>query len=729
MKRVPLLTTFYLHILLSLLSCSTHKVEPDGDIPKQKEETTFIFKQTTLYFGEEAEPYITVLDANTVVIPADAPQKLVAKPGEVIFVPFSSENPEGFMGKVKTVQVKDGAILVETEECSLEDVFEELHMNEEVSVGEYMDKAVDDDGLTVDCEAYIAPSETKASSLSISDAREIPFSNGDISGKIVIAASLSIKIDIVKGKIQDYDIILRKKSSISASTEGQLTGNGRKTLVKPKTFRIPVSIPVGPIVLRPAIVCSLDMVSSGQIKIGANFEIGIDDVCTRWHNGEVTTTHSDSNSTSFGAYYLDADGELGFEGRVALQFGVFGQKLLAFGIDAMPKVTVGLSGKVSMDNRDLLKKDFKANMVFEASLGVYLYCKLLSSKWDQLRASIDIPSRSFELGLFDGGTGLKIDKSGDNWKASGKFGNNKFMSIDERGLALFKVGEEEPIVYKPFNQDGTTKASYSGDVLFQINGNPFDYYIVPYNMIKPRNMSNKYYFYGKIVGDFIESIQVSFDRGDGFYYKCTLPFEYDEFGRLLSAGSYRYSYSKSGITITGGRYGFPPEATRMPQEWRINLDETGSVTGGACDISGSMATISPGFSSYLISDTDGRNYVNYSMENGNLKQLLEHGEAPMGDDQWERWNHYYNYSYGSYYNSLGTTDLVNYVLDDILPPFIMQKGIISKNLPKGCEFKHEHTNSPTGAEQWEYSYTLDDSGRIIAFKTPKLSGAIAYKEE
>lgn len=101
----------------------------------------------------------------------------------------------------------------------------------------------------------------------------------------------------------------------------------------------------------------------------------------------------------------------------------------------------------------------------------------------------------------------------------------------------------------------------------------------------------------------------------------------------------------------------------------------------------------------------------------------------MGDDQWERWNHYYNYSYGSYYNSLGTTDLVNYVLDDMLPPFIMLKGIISKNLPKGCEFKQEYTNSSTSAEQWEYSYTLDDSGRIIVFKTPKLSGAIAYKEE
>ena len=499
---------FFFVLLAALAACTSDPAPDSGDNGRKTTFDGFVLQPSAIYFGEGNEKYISVIDTNSVIIKADAPESLMPEEGEVIFVPASKANPDGFLGKVASVNNDSGGTAVETGPCSLEELFLELSINEEVSVTEKMDKVEEEDGSMVDCgtlpdDVWEDPQgvmdsdkeETKAGFQgSETYTRSIPFSYEHISGEVVLSAAVSVKIEIHNGQLTDYDVVLRKKSFVSVKAEVEADGEKTIPLLPSKTFRLPVSIPVGPIVLRPAIVASLDFTSSGSVKLGAKIGVGMEDVKNRWHNGERTTTYGESNPNYIGAYYMDAEGSIGLTGRVALQFGVFGQKLLAFGIDAVPTVSIDLSGKVDMDNKDLLQTELTSTLTLETSLGLYLYSKLFSSKFEKLRVSVNVPSRSWELDLLDPGKGLKLTKESGSWTASGEFGGKKFMAIDERGFALFAKDRDEPVELRAAV---STKAG-AGEVVFDISGDPSIYTVRPYNKV------GEYVFYGSTIKDAVD---------------------------------------------------------------------------------------------------------------------------------------------------------------------------------------------------------------------------------
>ena len=513
-------------LLAAIAACTSDPAPDSGDNGRKTTFDGFVLQPSAIYFGEGNEKYISVIDTNSVIIKADAPESLMPKEGEVIFVPASEANPDGFLGKVASIKADSGGTAVETGPCSLEELFLELSIDEEVSVTEKMDKVEEEDGTMVDCGTLpddvwedpqgVMDSDTEETKAGFQGSetytRSIPFSYEQISGEVVLSAAVSVKIEIHDGQLTDYDVVLRKKSFVSVKAEVEAEGEKTVPLLPSKTFRLPVSIPVGPIVLRPAIVASLDFTSSGSVKLGATIGVGMEDVKNRWHNGERTTTYGESNPNYFGAYYMDAEGSIGLKGRVALQFGVFGQKLLAFGIDAVPTVSVDLSGKVDMDNKDLLQAELTSTLTLETSLGLYLYSKLFSSKFEKLRVSINVPSKSWELDLLDPGKGLKLTKETGSWTASGEFGGKKFLAIDERGFALFAGGE--PVELRAAV---STKAA-AGQVVFDISGDPSIYTVRPYNKV------GEYVFYGAPIAKLIKS--VCLPETSRLYN-----FEYDDIGR------------------------------------------------------------------------------------------------------------------------------------------------------------------------------------------------------
>lgn len=520
----------FIVLLAALASCTSDPAPSSGESARKTTFDGFVLQPSAIYFGEENEKYISVIDTNSVIIKAGVPESLMPKEGEVIFLPASEANPDGFLGKVASTQSHSAGTAIETEPCSLEEVFLELSLDEEVSVSEKMDRVEEEDGTSVECGMLpddvwedpqgVMDSDTEGTKAGFQGSetytRRIPFSYEHISGEVVLSAAVSVKVEIHNGQLTDYDVVLRKKSFVSVKAEIEADGEKTIPILPSKTFRLPVSIPVGPIVLRPAIVASLDFTSSGSVKLGASIGVGMEDVKNRWHNGERTTTYGDSNPNYVGAYYMDAEGSIGLKGRVALQFGVFGQKLLAFGIDAVPTVSIDLSGKIEMDNKDLLSSELTSTLSLETSLGLYLYSKLFSSKFEKLRVSVNVPSKSWELDLLDPGKGLKLTKETGSWTASGEFGGKKFMAIDERGFALFAKDRDEPVELRAAL---STKAG-AGEVVFDISGDPSLYTVRPYNKV------GKYLFYGAPIAKLIKSVT---DASTGTKYR----FEYDKAGRVV----------------------------------------------------------------------------------------------------------------------------------------------------------------------------------------------------
>lgn len=701
---------FALTLLIASVSCTTDPIKNPDDITDRKTVfDDFILKQSTIYFGEERNKYCEVVDTNTIIIKSDIPEAMMPKVGEVIFVPLSESVPNGFMGKVTSVSDAGGDFLVKTQEVSLDDVFEELHIDLTISISKLMDKVLDEDGNMIDC--GILPDEVWNDTQHVMDSlsmiqpqsypltkaefvnsqtytRSIPFKYEEISGEFVLSSSLSVKLDISKGKLQEYDINLSKKSFISALVGIENEGETEIPIITTKTFELPFSFNVGPIVLKPALVFSLDFLASGKIKLGANIGIGLEDVSTRWHNGETITTFGEGNPTYIGANYLDAEGSFGLDGRVAIQFGVFGQKFLTFGIDAIPSVNVGLSGTLGMDNKDLLKSDLTADMSLNCSCGLYMYCKLFSSDDDNLRASVEMPGRTWELGIFDKGSGFNVRKSSGEWSVSGCFADRQFMSVDEKGIALFREGDDENPVEMQMMFSKTpgsaVKASDSSDgkeVTFKLPDNTSGYEVRPYNLV--RSEYGEYCFFGEPIVKLIKRIEV--DGDGGFYYD----FEYDSNNRLSKVSTtygevWNYSYYEDRIVF---RSQFDTVTEYLDEEGRLikTIDEYND--GEYSDICVTSFTYDDN-NNPTISDS------NFSFSNGNH----------ISDNGWR------TYEYGEDFDAMNL-DIFHVLIAesylDLFIPFYSFPYIHNKNLCSGFTNYHEHST-----EHFNISYDYDLSGNI-----------------
>lgn len=697
----------------------------------------FVLKEGVIYFDQTNAKYLVVKDEDWLVLKNDAPATLVPVVGNIVLASQSDNTPYGFMGRVSSVTETAEGKEIRAESVALDEVFEELHLEKNIDIAEQLDELVDEDGNPVEVETIDNSfwdqfnseneDEVKTKTEYIHEehfTKAISLSAQFLKGSLILSSNLYTKINIEKGIIHDYSIVLRSATSIS----GRLSFRGKANKEFGKTVRLPGAIWVGPIALRPAIVYGLGLTVSGEVSMDGPLTIGLSSTTTRWENNNPGRTFIDkSHPVSCKATYLNCDGSFTINGQIGIQFGVFGQRLLALGIDWQPDISIGLSGEMHMEDKKMMVRDPEARISGSfGTFGAYLDGKFIKKLMkDKVRVSVQTPSLSYVIPLFDRGDKHKCFKKTGEWGLSGEFGKQElFLNIEKKGYALFKVGQEEPVSIQAAPSISASVKSADTEFSFKVPDNPLDYCVRTLNILKD-DSGKEYQFFGHLVGDFIKSISVQY----GTDYHCTLPFEYDEFGRLVSAGSYRYSYAESSLIITGGRYGFPVEDTLMPQEWHISLDSNGTITGGSYSSGKSTElSITSGCSSYRFPESDYEHYVDFSWENNTLTQIHEHGEIPMSEGKVDIFDHYYDYSYGSYRNSLGTTDLSNYIMDMQIPPFVLIPGIVSEFLPTGYTFTQKYSSGYTSKETIGFSYTLDDVGRIHSFKTRQYSGTITYKD-
>lgn len=707
----------FISIALLCFSCSKN-VEPDqqggnnheSEENRKTEFTDFTLKSTAVYFGDEFEKYISVIDTNTVVLRADTPEVLMPKKGEVIFIPSSSANPNGFLGKVLSVTRSDSTPAeIETEAATLEETFEELHINEAISVSQLMDEVMDDEGNIIPCGflpdevwddpqtvldslAQLSPNaRTKAMENSASYTRTIAFHYAGITGELVLSASLSVIIDISKGKLNNYDIVLSKKSFINTTIEEaySIPDNFSKKQILPlRTWSLPASIVVGPIVLRPAIVSSMDLVMTGDVKIQASAGVGIEEVISRWHNGEQTTSHGGPHPNYISATFLEASGGFGLEPRIGLQFGVFGQQLLAFGIDAISTLMVGLSGKISMDDEDLLKKEAAATMTLGTSLGVYFYSKFFSGKYDETRISVDFPEKSWTMNLLNVGKDKKIAKSIGEWTVSGDFSGKQFMKVDEKGFALFVKGESTPVDVKAVvgkNSTSGTRAKDQNAVTFDITKSSNRYEVRPYNRV------GDYFFYGKPLNKLIKAIRVTGDANINY------GFTYDSADRLTninsSLGSWVYTYHENSIGYES-----------VNETDRLYLDENGRLVKA-------VAHFDNGEYSFISTTT-----VSYDSSN-NPSLFGDRGDLHYSGGNLIREDNYGYYSYSSELLDNMNLDVIHYLVtinsNEVLLPFLSLPYLHNKNLCTHCTIDYgAKGDSGVPFVSFSVSYEFDEEGDV-----------------
>ena len=683
-------------LLATAISCD--KTMPSGpstgkDGNEYSDES--VLKDGVLFFDQSDAKYLAVKDEDLILVKAGTPEALVPAPGVIVFAAQSSHTPFGFMGRVQDISDTDEGKEMRTEPVSLDEVFEELHIDQNLDIAEQLDNLVDEDGNSIQAETIDNSFwsqfdsgeddvDTKADYVKEKHiTKAIPLSASFFDGSLILNSDIHVKIIIEKGLIQDYSIELRAATSI----EGKASISGESSKMFSKTLILPTAIWVGPIALRPAIVYGLGFTAEGNIKMDGPISIGLSSTTTRWENNSPGQTIIDkSHPVHCQATYLDCDGTLFINGRLALQFGVFGQKVLAFGIDWQPDVTIGLSGEMHMQNKKIMAKNPEATISGSfGSFGAYLYSKLFAKHLqDKLRVSVQTPTFSYIIPLFDKGEKHNYAKQTGTWGISGEYGENEvFMTVDKKGYALFRINQEEPVAIRTAPAINRAVKSDIATFHFDIPDNPFDYYVRPLNIVKG-DTGKEYQFYGDIIGAYISQLQITGEHNNGETYS----FSYDDYGRLtklvkrLLGSEYYdevlYSYFSNRITL---------DWKRMNVTWKdeaIGLDSKGRMVSYSGDnINRTFSYPSDGNVSVheAIQSSEDYYYLYDRIliyQDGSLNsQNISFSSPSSSGTNWV------NYSYSGHpdYYSI---DFIHSLLDDLkmhtLPPFIAFPGIRNQYL-------------------------------------------------
>ncbi len=717
--------------VVSFSSCNKDATsgKPDAGKTDSGKSGSFTLKPGVIYFDESNTTYISVEDEESFVLSPDTPAAFSPAVGDIVLAAVGQSAPYGFMGKVLSVNNGTEGREYKTEMVALEEVFEELYIDDSIDVADQMDYLVNEEGNPVECRdvdssvweelGYTDEEETKASFVAEqSQIKSIPLSYPYLSGELLLATNLKVLVDISKGKVNNYDISLKTTVTI----DGNLNIEGAHSLVDipSKTLRMPGVITVGPIVLRPALVYGLGVSVDGSVKMNGPLSVGLLSATTTMKNFETPKTVFD-NSHPFktSATYLDCDGGFTIEGRVGFQFGVFSQKVLAFGVDMEPEISVELSGKMDMADKRIMAKDIVATLSGSfGSLGAYIYSALFSKhRGDKLRVAIQTPEFSYEIPLFNKGENHSCVKKVGNWGISGSFKDKSaVMEVDEAGYALFKIGKEDPIeIYSVPAGSGSTKADI-GDAVFAIPDNPFDYYVRTLNTVV--DSGKEYSFYGPIVGPLISSLNM-----DMPYYERSMSFsfQYDDYGRCQKVTrtddgifyyTINYVYKGETIEATWSDGGF--EEITVDSKGRliscVGTDNFDAYRNRQVSYNGNNVIIS------IQTDTyEGKRSLFYN--NGDLvKQVINEGES-------------YSYSYTDYPNNY-SIDFTHYLLDDMggsltLPPFLAFPGISNSHLLKSPlpSWIYAYSDAPG------ISYDFDEYGRMTRLSSlPHVDIQFTYED-
>ena len=724
-NRFWLATALLLSITLSCTKPGTSG-DPRGN-DNYEYSDDFVLKEGVIYFDQTNAKYLVVKDEDWLVLKNDAPATLVPVVGNIVLASQSDNTPYGFMGRVSSVTETAEGKEIRAESVALDEVFEELHLEKNIDIAEQLDELVDEDGNPVEVETidnsfwdqfnsenedevktkteYIHEEHfTKAISLSA------PF----LKGSLILSSNLYTKINIEKGIIHDYSIVLRSATSIS----GRLSFRGKTNKEFGKTVRLPGAIWVGPIALRPAIVYGLGLTVSGEVSMDGPLTIGLSSTTTRWENNNPGQTFIDkSHPVKCQATYLDCDGGFSINGRIGIQFGVFGQRLLALGIDWQPDISIGLSGEMHMEDKKMMVRDPEARISGSfGTFGAYLDGKFIKKLMkDKVRVSVQTPSLSYVIPIFDKGDKHNCVKKTGEWGLSGEFGKQElFLNVEKKGYALFKVGQEEPVSIQAAPSISASVKSADTELSFNIPGSQFDYYVRTMNIVKD-DSGKEYQFYGKPVGLFISQIAVRGQHNNGQTYSFT----YDDYGRLTgllrtTLGSEYYDRIS---------YSYLDDAIKLNWGWKnetIGLDSYGRMISYVGDnFSRTISYPSEGSVSIyeILSDGDqtytwNRNlvYSNGSLGSQNIAYTYPGGS---GSD-------HLNYSYSGKLDNY-SVDFIHSLLDDLkshtLPPFLAFTELRNQYLLSGVSI---------GDMSIPVSSTFDENNRLSKFQWTETELHTAY---
>lgn len=503
-KLLALISLLFIFVSCDFLADSndTQELTGYGEF-KLTEETVFMTEEQTSLFASVENGMITM--------PLSASEEDIPSAGDVILCPITDKTPAGLLVKVVSVEKTGTGYVLSTEPAMLQDAFEELKVNSSFDISSFVENITDEDGNIIEAESvssdiwsdFAGSPEDTTSAIPTKAAGnaelavKFPVKTDWFSGYLFTEFNLNIDIDISKRQLNRFYVGLNKKTGIYGDMGFETEAGFKAVLVEKSVSFRPFLIPGTPIVIRPSMYVEDTFEAKGKLetKLDLRFLCENHTYSINFHGGRTSFDSKDegTNENHLKFRYPNAEAELELAATCGCKFAIYDDEMLAFGVEASAKQNLHLQNEIMMENDGLLIENPVVDVT--PSLEASAYCESflfgiadvgedgkISYDWD-----FGLPS--YRISTLPQFLEIQTNKAGGTLTVSSEVEETCLLECSEEGFALFKVGEDEPLVHLSFSAGEKTKAVISDELTFNLPDPETDYEARPYAVA-----DNRYYY-------------------------------------------------------------------------------------------------------------------------------------------------------------------------------------------------------------------------------------------
>lgn len=503
-KLLALISLLFIFVSCDFLADSNDTQELTGYGKfKLTEEAVFMTEEQTSLFAS--------VESGLITIPLTVQDSQIPKAGDVILCPITDKTPAGLLVKVVSVEKTGTGYVLSTEPAMLQDAFEELKVNSSFDISSFVENITDGDGNIIEAESVssdiwsdfagspedtISAIPTKAAG-NAELAVKFPVKTDWFSGYLFTEFNLNVDIDISKRQLNRFYVGLNKKTGIYGDMGFETEAGFKAVLVEKSVSFRPFLIPGTPIVIRPSMYVEDTFEAKGKLetKLDLRFLCENHTYSIDFHGGRTSFDSKDegTNENHLKFKYLNAEAELELAATCGCKFAIYDDEMLAFGVEASAKQNLHLQNEIMMENDGLLIENPVVDVT--PSLEASAYCESflfgiadvgedgkISYDWD-----FGLPS--YRISTLPQFLEIQTNKAGGTLTVSSEVEETCLLECSEEGFALFKVGEDEPLVHLSFSAGEKTKAVISDELTFNLPDPETGYEARPYAVA-----DNRYYY-------------------------------------------------------------------------------------------------------------------------------------------------------------------------------------------------------------------------------------------
>ena len=444
------------------------------NITEEKLESIFEyeFNENVKFYGDELSVHVSLINDTTLLVGTSMPSEHVPQVGDVILCPSTANTPRGFLRRAESIDNSTDGLIVSTIPATLADAFYTLKFEQTFDYADCAKEFRDSLGNEIPFEVLAGSvmeqldstktnTQTKISGEANLTPKSLKFdiSNRFFSGSAYLESQIYVKFDIGFGKVDvtyeiDKKVGLKGTAFISSAQLGGTDYEDDLTLTL-LDKSIPVGTPIGPLWMQffPSLNFGISFIGNGDMSLEGKVNYVLEDTKSRYSykNGvehKEVINNLNSNSSWMKMVSLEAEGELGLQGSVGMEFRLWNGDMLAFGGEASLLYGLTAEAGISMSNESLLISNPKLTVGPKLSASLYVESYFINNRKHRIEATVEKSFESFDINILPEFKQTK-EKTKTKLTVKPTVKPISMIEISEQGFDLFCTeSPNAPILHK-----------------------------------------------------------------------------------------------------------------------------------------------------------------------------------------------------------------------------------------------------------------------------------------